>query len=103
MVEAAFDLVVLTRSISMVLSQSIHFCCMSVRVYEVVNVPGIPNGGGGNDPGAPGCCSNGLACPSAAYELVIESITDCAFSCPISAIITRVSWAVIFEGGVKGR
>ena len=23
--------------------------------------------------------------PSAAYELVIESITDCAFSCPISA------------------
>ena len=26
-----------------------------------------------------------MVCPSAAYELVIESITDCAFSCPISA------------------
>jgi hypothetical protein len=57
----------------------------------------MPNGGGGTPPGkgnggiigcAPGFEFNigfELDCPSAAYELVIESITDCAFSCPISA------------------
>jgi len=44
--------------------------------------PGNPNGGGGKPPGPPGCGSIGLALawPSAAYEDVIESITDCAFS-----------------------
>lgn len=46
--------------------------------------PGNP-GGGGKAPPAP-ACSIGFACPSAAYEEVIESITDCAFSCPISAL-----------------
>lgn len=53
--------------------------------------PGKPKGGGGI-PGKPGgggpnpaaCCSIGFACPSAAYEEVIESMTDCAFSWPIS-------------------
>lgn len=44
-----------------------------------------PNGGGFT----PGFCpSMGFDddCPSAAYEEVIESMTDCAFSCPISGI-----------------
>ena len=47
-------------------------------------IPGNPGGGGGKAPPAP-ACNIGLACPSAAYDEVIESITDCAFSCPISA------------------
>jgi hypothetical protein len=41
--------------------------------------PGNPNGGGAT----PGFCPNiGFEedCPSAAYEFVMESITDCAFS-----------------------
>lgn len=46
-------------------------------VYE----PAKPMGGKPGPP--PGCWSIGFGCPSAAYELVIESITDCAFSCPI--------------------
>lgn len=45
-------------------------------------LPGNP-GGGGKAPAAP-ACNMGFACPSAAYEDVIESMTDCAFSCPIS-------------------
>lgn len=48
--------------------------------------PGKPNGGGKG--AAPGFCpSIGFEddCPSAAYEEVIESMTDWAFSCPISA------------------
>lgn len=82
MVEAAFDLVVLHVS-AQLFPQSTFWYVMGMRV----NIPGTPNGGGGgNDPGAPGCCSNGFACPSAAYEDVIESITDCAFSWPISVI-----------------
>lgn len=49
-------------------------------------IPGKPGKGGGNPPGPGGCCSIGFAWPSAAYELVIESITDCAFSWPISVV-----------------
>jgi len=37
-------------------------------------------------------------CPSAAYELVIESITDCAFSCPISDI-TILEFVVFYSWG----
>lgn len=88
MVEAAFDLVVLDLSAHLSLSLS------QPRFLDVEGgggVPGTPKGGGGNDPGAPGCCSNGFACPSAAYEDVIESITDCAFSCPISVHHQSVS------------
>ena len=51
--------------------------------------PGNGNPGGGKAPFAPGwfCGSMGLlwAWPSAAYELVMESMTDWAFSWPISA------------------
>lgn len=60
-------------------------------VYRLENpvrsLPGNPNGGGIGPPGPAGCANIGfeLACPSAAYEFVIESITDCAFSWPISA------------------
>lgn len=59
--------------------------------------PAIPKGGGGIPPGKPkGGGGNGWTpgfwpsigfdadWPSAAYEEVIESITDCAFSWPIS-------------------
>lgn len=53
--------------------------------------PGKPNGGGGIPPNPPAPigplpCSIGFApaCPASAYEFVIESMTDCAFSCPIS-------------------
>jgi hypothetical protein len=75
-------------------------------------IPGIPNGGiggiprppggippggkggnpGGNPAGGPGmdagfCNWNiGLACPASSYELVMESITLWAFSCPISVL-----------------
>lgn len=50
--------------------------------------PGMPGGGGPEKPGGPapgncGCICIGMLCPSAAYELVIPSITACAFSCPI--------------------
>ena len=47
--------------------------------------PGKAKGGGWT----PGFLPNmgfDADCPSAAYEFVIESITDCAFSCPISAL-----------------
>ena len=64
----------------------------------IEKVPGNPNGGGGNPcpgiGGGPPCgASIGFApaCPSAAYEFVIESMTDCAFSCPISGESGRVS------------
>ena len=52
-------------------------------------IPGNPKGGGGNGCPGPGCCpSMGFApaWPSAAYEDVMESMTDWAFSCPISII-----------------
>lgn len=57
---------------------------LSIEHNPVNSPPGNPNGGGGGPPGF--CPSIGFEadCPSAAYELVIESITDCAFSCPIS-------------------
>ena len=57
---------------------------------------GIPPGGGAMPGGKPkgmaatpawvppGNMGFALACPSAAYEEVMLSITDCAFSCPIS-------------------
>jgi len=57
---------------------------------------GIPPGGGAIPGGKPkgiaatpawvppGNMGFALACPSAAYEEVMLSITDCAFSCPIS-------------------
>ena len=51
--------------------------------------PDIPPGappGGPNAPPGPTDGNPGSACPSAAYELVIESMTDCAFSCPISTV-----------------
>jgi hypothetical protein len=56
------------------------------------SIPGKPKGGGGNGgppmgaPTPPWGASMGLApaCPSAAYEEVMESITDWAFSWPIS-------------------
>lgn len=41
-------------------------------------MPGNPGGGGGNPTLA--CCSIGFTWPSAVYEAVIESMTDCAFS-----------------------
>ena len=47
-------------------------------------LPGKPGGGGGKP--LPGCCIIGTDWPSAAYEDVIESMTDWAFSCPISAM-----------------
>lgn len=37
-------------------------------------------------------------CPSAAYEFVIESITDCAFSWPISAGIL-LAWGMRQQTG----
>jgi len=61
--------------------------------HETVKIlPPNPNGGGGKpagipDPGIPPGVNEGIpgiACPSAAYEFVIVSITFCAFSCPIS-------------------
>lgn len=56
---------------------------------EIVNEPpGKPNGGGimGCTPGFWPSMGFEADCPSAAYEFVIESMTDCAFSCPISAL-----------------
>jgi len=53
------------------------------------NAPPKPKGGGGNGaPGPRGCASMGLALdwPSAAYEDVMESMTDWAFSWPISVV-----------------
>lgn len=47
------------------------------------NEPGKNGGGGGIAPGGT-MAGLGTAWPSAAYEDVIESMTDCAFSCPIS-------------------
>ena len=59
--------------------------------FESQNLPGKPKGGGGKPwpgigGGGPCGASMGFdpACPSAAYEFVIESMTDCAFSWPIS-------------------
>lgn len=53
--------------------------------------PGKPNGGGiiGGPPGFLPSMGFDDDCPSAAYELVIESMTDCAFSCPISSGINE--------------
>jgi hypothetical protein len=47
---------------------------------------GKPNGGGGKGCTPGFCPSIGFEedCPSAAYDDVMESITDCAFSWPIS-------------------
>lgn len=100
MVEVAFDRVVLYLCISTTLSLSQSIC--SCRQGGRGEVPGTPNGGGGgNDPGAPGCCSSGFACPSAAYEDVIESITDCAFSCPISVHPSPTSVSQLVEEMVE--
>ena len=54
-------------------------------------------------PGMPGI---GIVWPSAAYELVMESITDCAFSCPISKTRRRDKLALYArwikrEGGAR--
>lgn len=56
--------------------------------------PPKAKGGGGNGAPTPGCCPNmgfWLDCPSAAYEFVMESMTDCAFSWPISVGMISVS------------
>jgi hypothetical protein len=59
---------------------------------------GKPGNGNGGSPGAPmGFCSIrfGLACPSAAYEFVIESMTLCAFSWPISnSSLVNLAWTL---------
>lgn len=68
---------------------------------EVVGIRGNPSPAGGGKPGwpgipvgiipgiIPGIPGIGMVWPSAAYELVMESMTDCAFSCPISRSATR--------------
>lgn len=63
-------------------------------VWFQIYKPAKPGGGGGN-PG-PGCCIIGTAWPSAAYEEVIESITDCAFSWPISVTLLDLSTLSLF-------
>jgi hypothetical protein len=66
------------------------------RPAGIGGAPGAPNGGGmpGGKPKGmaatpawvpPGNIGFALACPSAAYDEVILSMTDCAFSWPISA------------------
>jgi hypothetical protein len=80
-------------------------CLLDLSSYQLaasfmcerkLSVPGNGKGGrpgppAGNPPGIgpimPPCCSMGFcpACPASAYDDVMESITLCAFSWPISA------------------
>jgi hypothetical protein len=55
------------------------------KVREEQNEPPGKANGGGCTPGFWPSMGFDADCPSAAYEFVMESITDCAFSCPISA------------------
>ena len=55
----------------------------------IPDIPEKPGSGGGKAP-APTCCNMGFACPASAYDDVMESMTDCAFSCPISDRIQQM-------------
>lgn len=52
----------------------------------------------------PPCCSIGFcaACPASAYDDVIESMTLCAFSCPISAQLPLAYVHIIHSNRVQG-